>query len=93
MRNQERKKRVEVDMIHDLELQEYEAEQLQHLGSTELLPLGSSSEDINMFLDQAQQSCDTLIVKETHWQPERMKTEQVVETKEPTYSKYVIAQN
>ena len=38
------------------------AVQPQHLGSTKLIPSGSSSEDTNILLDQAQQSGDIEIV-------------------------------
>ena len=51
--------RLLVDMIPDQELQEDESVKPQHSRITKLLPLGSSSEDTNIILDQAQQSVDT----------------------------------
>ena len=77
-------------MIPDHELQEDEAVKSQHSRRFELLPYGSNSEDTNSPLDQDKQSGDIEIVKKKSRQPKRMKTEQDVETQEPTSLRYVV---
>ena len=75
-----KEKKLEVDIILDQELGKDEEIQPQQSGDTESLPYGSSFEDTDSSLDQAQQLGDIEMVQVQSQQLKGMEKKQDVET-------------